>query len=151
MSFENISATSRILMADDDTLIRTMLSKALMQEGYQVISFTNGHDLLTEYEANGSNVVLLDGQMPIMDGFTCCHYITQQSRSRYTPVLMITGLDDARAVDQAFNVGATDYITKPVHWPILRQRVRMAVERSQMLQLLDSLDAQAASRIALLI
>lgn len=142
MSFATKSTTSRILMADDDVLIRTMLEKALMQEGYKVVSYANGHDLLTEYEANGANVILLDGQMPIMDGFTCCQYITQQPESRYTPVLMITGLDDARAVSQAFDVGAIDYITKPVHWPVLKQRLRMAVERSQMLRLLDSLDVQ---------
>ena len=144
MSLVNIASNSRILMADDDPLIRMMLSHALLQEGYIVDVFANGHELLTEYENSGANLVLVDGQMPVMDGFNCCHYINQLPQSRYTSVLMITGLDDGRAVDQAFDVGALDYITKPVHWPVLKQRVRMAMERSQMLQTIDKMNAQVA-------
>lgn len=144
MSLVNIASNSRILMADDDPLIRMMLSHALLQEGYMVDVFANGHELLTEYENSDANLVLVDGQMPVMDGFTCCHYINQLPQSRYTSVLMITGLDDERAVDQAFDVGALDYITKPVHWPVLKQRVRMAMERSQMLQTIDKINAQVA-------
>ena len=144
MQFKTVPNSARILLADDDPCMRTILSRALEQEGYTVVPFANGHECLTEYEKNGADVVLLDCKMPIMDGFTCCHYINQKSQSRYTSIIMITNLDDARAVDQAFAAGAADYITKPVHWPVLRQRVRMAIERSQMLHKLDTFHAQVA-------
>lgn len=135
---------TRVLIADGDPHMRRALLWALSQEGYIVVPFANGHECLTEYEENGANIVLLACRMPIMDGFTCCQYINQKSQSRYTSIIMITSLDDSRTVDQAFAVGASDYITKPVHWPILKQRVRMAIERSQMLYQLDMLRAQAA-------
>lgn len=131
-----------ILTADDDPFIRQMLSMALTQEGYNVISVNNGQECLEAYATHDANVILLDGQMPVMDGFTCCAYLQQNPRIKYTPVLMITGLDDGPCVDRAFEVGAIDYVTKPIHWPILRQRVRLTIERSQLLRELDILRQQ---------
>ena len=144
MQLKSIPNTNRILLADDDPHMRKMLSLALTREGYTVVPFTNGHECLIEYESNGASVVLLDCRMPVMDGFTCCHYISQKPQSRYTSIIMITSLNDSRAVDHAFEMGAIDYITKPVHWPVLKQRVRMAVERSQMLHELDMFHAKVA-------
>jgi diguanylate cyclase (GGDEF)-like protein len=75
--------------------------------------------------------------MPVMDGFTCCAQIQALVAEKFTddfslttPILMITGLDDPYSVDQAFAVGASDYITKPIHWAVLRQRVRRLLQMS---------------------
>ncbi len=133
-----------ILMADDDAFIRQMLSRALVQEGYHVIPVSNGQECLETYAKTDVNVVLLDGQMPIMDGFTCCAYLQRQPGIENTPVLMITSLDDPLCVDRAFEVGAVDYVTKPIHWPILRQRVKLTIERSQLLKELDHFKQRAA-------
>jgi PleD family two-component response regulator len=136
--------SSLIILTDDDPFMRQMLSMALTQEGYQVIATANGQDGFEAFATNQhASLILLDCQMPIMDGFTCCAYLQQQFDMRYTPILMITGLDDQPFVDRAFEVGAADYVTKPVHWPILRQRVRLTVERSQLMRELDSLKRQA--------
>jgi diguanylate cyclase (GGDEF)-like protein len=54
-----------------------------------------------------------------------------------TPILMITGLEDQQSVDQAFGVGATDYITKPIHWAVLRRRVRRLIDQCQMYRELE--------------
>jgi PAS domain S-box-containing protein len=87
---------------------------------------------------------LLDALMPVMDGFICCTQLQKLSRSderlngdRYPsleqppPVLMITALEDPESVNQAFEAGAIDYITKPINWAVLRQRVRRILQASR--------------------
>ena len=114
-----------ILIADDDRSTRIVLKLILQQDGYQVIEVENGEECLSFYKECQPDMVLLDAMMPIMDGFTCCEKL-QNISSNYLPIpiLMITGLDDKESVDKAFAVGATDYVTKPIHPPVLRQRLR---------------------------
>jgi PleD family two-component response regulator len=101
--------------------------------------------------------------MPVMDGFACCTQLqtffgndspsgdrvaatqelecgmaTYRSASR-TPILMITVLDDPDSVERAFEVGATDYITKPIHWAVLRHRVRRLIQESRNTKAFESL------------
>jgi len=59
------------------------------------------------------DIVLLDAIMPVMDGFSCCSHLQLLPGGDRTPILMITGLDDQDSVDQAFEAGAIDYVTKP--------------------------------------
>jgi signal transduction histidine kinase/response regulator of citrate/malate metabolism len=73
-------------------------------------------------------MILMDALMPVVDGFTCCDRLTQAWGDTCPPILMITALDDRAAVDRAFQAGATDYITKPIHWAVLRQRVRRLLQ-----------------------
>jgi len=114
-----------ILIADDDKSTRIVLKLILQQDDYQVIEVENGEQCLSIYKECHPDIVLLDAMMPVMDGFNCCEHL-QNISSDYlpVPVLMITGLDDKESVDKAFGVGATDYITKPIHPPVLRQRLR---------------------------
>ncbi|MGK7898312.1 MAG: response regulator, partial [Xenococcus sp. (in: cyanobacteria)] len=121
-----------ILIADDDLSARRLLSQILTKEGYQVIETENGQDCLDAFEQYQPEMVLLDAVMPIMNGFTCCQKLQEIQCQRSSnsesykqiPILMITGLDDRNSVDRAFEVGAVDYITKPIHRHVLRQRLR---------------------------
>ena len=121
-----------ILIADDDQSTRRLLCEILIREGYRVIETENGQDCLTAFAQYQPEMVLLDAMMPIMDGFTCCQILQQMQCQRSAdseiyqqiPILMITGLDDRKSVDRAFAVGAIDYITKPIHRDVLRQRLR---------------------------
>jgi CheY-like chemotaxis protein len=63
-----------------------------------------------------------------MDGFECCRQLRQLPDAEVVPILMITVLDDADSVALAFEAGATDYITKPIYWAVLSQRVRRLLE-----------------------
>ena len=125
-----------ILIADDDQSTRRLLSQILTKEGYRVIETENGQDCLHAFEQYQPEMVLLDAMMPIMDGFTCCQQLQQIQDQRSSnsesykqiPILMITGLDDRNSVDRAFEVGAVDYITKPIHRHVLRQRLRYLLE-----------------------
>lgn len=151
-----------ILVVDDDRLMRKLLRQAMEQEGYQVIEARNGEECLEVYQRQTPDIVLLNIIMPVMDGITCCRELqslSQRSVAAFnerssestlvdrterilaalerTPILMITGLDDADSIDRAFQVGAVDYITKPINWAVLRQRVRSLIERSNLYQQLQ--------------
>lgn len=120
-----------VLVVDDDRSLRTLLRFAMEEEGYQVAEANNGENGLAEFARLKPDIVLLDAVMPVMDGFSCCSQLRTLASAEHTPVLMITVLDDQESVDQAFAVGATDYVTKPIHWAVLRQRVSRLLEASR--------------------
>jgi sigma-B regulation protein RsbU (phosphoserine phosphatase) len=119
-----------ILVVDDDKFTRMLLRQLLEQEGYTVAEVEDGEQCLSHYTKLKPDMVLLDALMPEMDGFTCCTKLQQLQQGSRIPVLMITGLNDQASVDRAFAAGATDYITKPIHPPVLRQRLRRLLEAS---------------------
>jgi CheY-like chemotaxis protein/nitrogen-specific signal transduction histidine kinase len=120
-----------LLVVDDDEVVRSILVKHLTQEGYQIVQAKNGEEALVVYLQIQPDMVLLDGMMPVMDGFECCAKL-QELPGTAAPVLIITGLEETSYVDRAFQVGAADYITKPIHWPVMRQRVRRLLQQSQL-------------------
>lgn len=138
--------SSLVLVVDDDRSLRTLLRFAMEEEGYQVAEANNGENCLAQFARLQPDIVLLDAVMPVMDGFTCCSQLRTLPTAEYTPVLMITVLDDQESVDQAFAAGATDYVTKPIHWAVLRQRVArlLAANRSltQVQQVTEALQRQ---------
>ncbi|MEB3212911.1 MAG: PleD family two-component system response regulator [Leptolyngbyaceae bacterium] len=119
-----------ILVVEDDRVSRQMLCRALTQEGYQVVEACDGEECLSLYEQTQPHLVLLDAMMPKMNGFECCTELLKLPGTENLPVIMVTGLEDQSSVDWAFDVGATDYVTKPIHWPILRRRVRNLLEKA---------------------
>jgi diguanylate cyclase (GGDEF)-like protein len=137
----------RVLVVDDDIFMRLQLRRAMEQEGYEVIEATNGEQGLEDYNRVRPDIVLLDAVMPVMDGFTFCAKLQALPSGDRTPVLMITGLEDEESVAQAFAVGATDYVTKPIHWAVLRQRVKRLIQQSQLYRQLESAN-QVLQRLA---
>lgn len=123
-----------ILIIDDDSFMRLQLCQAMQQEGFRVKVVNDGQQGLAAYQELHPDLILLDAMMPVMDGFTCCRQLQNLPGGDRTPVLMITGLEDQNSVDQAFAVGATDFVTKPIHWPVLRQRVRRALREARLSQ-----------------
>ncbi len=125
------------MVVDDDKTMRLLLRRTMEREGFQVVEASNGEECLIAYTRQLPHIVLLDAMMPVMDGFTCCTRLQALPESDHIPVLMITGLDDKESVDRAFEVGATDYVTKPIHWAVLRQRVRRLLQQFQLYQQLQ--------------
>lgn len=120
-----------ILIVDDEKFTRLQLRLAMEQVGYQVFETSNGEEALTAYTQLQPDIVLLDALMPTMDGFTYSKQLQSLPGGDRTPILMITALDDQESVDRAFAAGATDYITKPIHWKVLRQRVYRLLQASR--------------------
>ncbi len=118
------SSPPLILVADDEKFIRLQLKYMMEKEGYQVEEVEDGAQCIEAFIRLHPDIVLLDAKMPVMDGFTCCAKLQSLPEFDQTPVLMITSLDDQQSVDLAFQAGAADYVTKPIHFAVLRQRVR---------------------------
>lgn len=140
--------TNLILVVDDDDFMRSHLCEQLTEAGYQVVEASNGLEAIATYTRLHPDIVLLDVMMPVMDGFSCCAQLQALPNGKDTPVLIITAFDDQVTVDKAFAVGATDFITKPIQWPILRQRLRRILEANRVLQELRQQTAQAQLREA---
>lgn len=120
-----------VLVVDDDQFMRLQLRRAMEQAGYQVAEASDGEQALAIYNRLHPDIILLDALMPVMDGFSCCTQLQTLPGGDRTPVLMVTALEDRESVDRAFAAGAIDYITKPIHWAVLHQRVRCLLQVSQ--------------------
>ncbi|MBF0399435.1 MAG: diguanylate cyclase [Magnetococcales bacterium] len=118
-----------ILVVDDDECILAILSRFLKKEGYDIIVAQDGQGAIDLFAQASPDLILLDVSMPFMDGFSACDTIRKLAGGARVPILMMTGLSDDESVDRAFEVGADDYVTKPVHWAVLRQRIRLFMER----------------------
>lgn len=127
-----------ILVADSDESMRQLLRRAMEAQGYQVVEAGNTSECLAAYTRFSPHIVLLDAAMPIVDGFTCCTQLKKLPGGDRTPVLMMTALEERESVDRAFEAGATDYVTKPIYWVVLLQRLRRLVEQSQLYQQLEA-------------
>ena len=127
-----------ILVVDDDKTVRFVLRRAMEKKGYHIAEAADGEQCLASCKQLKPDLVLLDAMLPEMDGFTCCAQLLSLLGNECPAVLMITTLNDKASVDQAFEVGATDYITKPINWPLLQMRLRRLLEsRWAMTQLLQ--------------
>jgi diguanylate cyclase (GGDEF)-like protein/PAS domain S-box-containing protein len=119
-----------VLVVDDDIFMRGMLQSLLEEQGYHVAEAQDGVEALNYFRQHRPDLVLMDAAMPVMDGFTACAELTrlQKELGLDTPVIMVTSLDDEQSVDKAFESGAVEYITKPVHWSVLRHRVQVILQ-----------------------
>ncbi|XGV97108.1 MAG: PleD family two-component system response regulator [Leptolyngbya sp. BL-A-14] len=121
-----------VLIVDDEKALRLVLCRAMEKEGYRAIHASSGERCLALCQEQLPGVILLDAMMPGMDGFQCCKQLKDRFGDRCPPILIITTLCDQESVDKAFAAGATDFITKPIHWAVLRQRVRRLLETCQL-------------------
>lgn len=130
---ENEPSQPLILIIDDDQFTRIQLRQAMEQDGYRVVEASNGQQGLDLYSVafeSGSppGIVLLDAVMPVLDGYSCCIQLRKLPGGSSLPILIISGYKEF--VDFAFEeAGVSDYITKPINWPLLRQHVRSFLQR----------------------
>jgi PAS domain S-box-containing protein len=123
-----------ILVVDDDVTMRLLMRTALEQAGFAVEEAENGVQGLSAFERLRPDLVLLDVMMPEMDGFAVCAALRQLPGGEGKSVLMVTGLDDIDSINRAYEVGATDFLTKPLNWTILGHRVRYMLRASRALE-----------------
>ena len=133
------------IVADDEDLGRLLLSEALAQFGLEVSAHANGAAALEAALTGNLAIVLLDVDMPGLDGYAVCRRLRAEPRFANVPIVMVTGHEDATAIDLAFAAGATDFISKPVNWALLPRRLgyilrnAAAAERVERLAYFDPL------------
>jgi diguanylate cyclase (GGDEF)-like protein/PAS domain S-box-containing protein len=113
-----------VLLVDDDLVPRLVARASLESSGFDVEEAANGRESVVAFKRLRPALVLMDAVMPEMDGFAACAAIRALPGGDHTPILMMTGLDDVESIRHAFEAGATDFATKPVHGSILGHRVR---------------------------
>lgn len=118
------------MVVDDDDAVRLLARETLEQCGYAVSDVKNGEQAIDLFNEKLPDIVLLDVVMPGIDGFCVCSAIRSTAAGRDTPILMMTGLEDLESIDSAYKAGATDFITKPINWHILRYRVNYMLRAS---------------------
>jgi len=123
-----------VLVVDDDRITRRMISKILGQSGYQIIEATDGPAALEYLATQIPDLILLDVMMPGMSGYQVCTEIRKQVDDDSLPIIMLTGLDDIESIEHSFEVGGSDFITKPISWPLLTQRIKYALRSKDIYQ-----------------
>ncbi len=119
-----------VLVVDDDMAQRLLMVETLLEDDLHVEEAADGQEALTTFESITPELVLMDVKMPKMDGFTACKAMRQLPGGRDVTIVLVTGLEDFDSIQQAFEAGATDFITKPVNWPLLSHRVRYLLRAS---------------------
>jgi len=120
-----------VLVADDDPTMRLLVREALSPQGISVVEAEDGEAALEAFVRVEPDLVLLDVQMPGVDGFHACERLRTLPGARHTPIMMMTGLDDVDSIRRAYECGATDFVTKPIPWLILSHRVRYLLRAAE--------------------
>jgi diguanylate cyclase len=133
------------IIADDEDLGRLLLAETAEASGLRAMSFDDGTAALNAALSHEVAIVLLDVDMPGMDGYSVCRRLRAEARFASVPIVMVTGHEDAAAITRAFEAGATDFISKPVNWALLPRRLAYilrnaaAAERIERLAYFDGL------------
>src|SRR5580693_1308523 len=133
------------IIADDEDLGRLLLAETAAASGLRAMSFDDGAAALNAALSQEVAIVLLDVDMPGMDGYAVCRRLRAEARFASVPIVMVTGHEDAAAITRAFEAGATDFISKPVNWALLPRRLAYilrnaaAAERIERLAYFDTL------------
>jgi diguanylate cyclase (GGDEF)-like protein len=120
-----------ILVVDDELLLREMLKDIFTIAGYNVITAENGKEGLEKIEQCLPDFVILDGSMPVMDGFETLEQIRKNPKFINLPVMMFTALSGESEQIKGLSLGADDYITKPFKTPILLTKVKNTLDRKR--------------------
>jgi DNA-binding response OmpR family regulator len=124
--------TSSLLVVDDNSMNRIMLSRYLSKLGYQATLAENGRQALEKLQAEPFDLVLLDVEMPEMDGYAVLGHLKADPRLRDLPVLMISAVDELESVVRCIELGAQDYLPKPFNPVLLRARLTACLERKRL-------------------
>jgi DNA-binding response OmpR family regulator len=124
-------ANSPILIVDDDVVLRSLARAALENDGFKVEEAGDGEEACRIFDACAPQLLVVDVVMPGMNGYELCRAIRNRPAGGHVPILMATGLDDIESITQAYEAGATDFITKPLNWLILCHRVRYLLRASR--------------------
>jgi DNA-binding response OmpR family regulator len=118
----------KVLLVEDDADLLDLLTYALGREGYTVITAMDGQQALRRWEDDQPDVVLLDANLPKIDGYEVCRRIRHEGT---TPILMLTARDEEEDVLHGFRVGADDYVNKPFSAKQLGARMKAVLRRAQ--------------------
>ena len=135
----SLPAAPVAIIADDEDLGRLLLAETAEASGLRPMSFENGAMALNAALSHEVAIVLLDVDMPGMDGYAVCRRLRAEARFASIPIVMVTGHEDSAAITRAFEAGATDFISKPVNWALLPRRLAYILRNAQAAERIERL------------
>jgi diguanylate cyclase (GGDEF)-like protein len=127
----NSGTDATVLVCDDDPTYLLLMEETLSSDNLNVLTAVNGAEALKLYLKHKPHIVLLDVHMPMLSGFEVCAEIRKHPQGKDTPILMVTGADDIFSIESAYKHGATDFLPKPIRWPMVAHRVRYMLKGSE--------------------
>jgi len=119
-----MSQKAKVLIVDDEPNNVDFLEQALEDSGYQLITATNGQEALKKIQSEQPDLILLDLNMPVMDGFTVLAKVKEDPNLRDIPVIIISSEHESKSIVKGIKQGAEDYLTKPVNAGLLVKKVK---------------------------
>ncbi len=129
-SSEQTRHRAKILVSDDDQNVRLLTRQCLEAEGMTVVEAADGPETIEVFVRERPDLVFLDVEMPGMTGLEVCERIRQMPQGESIPIMIVTGSDDRKSIDEGFQAGATQYKTKPVNWSLLGRDVQYMLRAS---------------------
>src|SRR5437016_4479811 len=115
--------TSRLLIVDDNEMNRDMLARRLARKGYEIAVTHSAHDLLERVKLDGTDLVLLDIEMPEVSGLDALKTLREAYSAIELPIIMVTAKNQSEDIVRALDLGANDYLTKPIDFPVALARI----------------------------
>ena len=129
---ESRGGPARLLVVDDNKVNRLLLTRSLELQGHSVASAENGRVALEMLRRDGFDLVLLDMEMPEMDGFQVLEQLVNDRQLRDLPVIVTSSLEGVTNVVRCIELGAEDYLTKPVNPVLLKARIGASLEKKRL-------------------
>jgi diguanylate cyclase (GGDEF)-like protein/PAS domain S-box-containing protein len=138
------AGTGSLLLVDDEELNRDMLSRRLELHGYTVTQAEGGQQALDLIDRQAFDLILLDIMMPEMNGLDVLRILRATHEAGDLPVIMVTAKDQSEEIVEAFNLGANDYVIKPIDFPIALARINSQVAHKRARAALRASEARFA-------
>ena len=129
--FYVLDDAARLLFVDDDPILREFAQVNLASPQATVDLSPDGADALARLATARYDLVLLDLEMPVLDGFATLTGIRENPCMAHLPVIVQTGREDVDAIDRAFRLGATSFVTKPLNWRLLSYQILYVLRASR--------------------
>ncbi len=126
-----LTQSACLLFVDDDPILREFAQVSLATDAVEVETAADGVEGLAALESSHFDAVLLDLEMPRMDGFQLLSRMRSEARWRDLPVIVVTGREDLESIDRAYRAGATAFTVKPLNWRLLSYQIRFVLRARQ--------------------
>lgn len=131
------SGSGHLLVVDDNEMNRDMLTRRLQREGYTVTPADSGYQALELLKTERFDLIVLDVMMPGLNGYQALQIIREAHSIADLPVILATAKDQSEDVVEGLRLGANDYVTKPIDFPVLMARLQTHLQLKQLAQLKD--------------
>ncbi len=135
-----LAARGRVLAVDDDPLVLASLESVLAPGGFEVFGLEDPLQFWQRLEETHPDLVILDLEMPLVNGLELCRVVRADARWSTLPVVFLTGSQDPEVVERVFEAGADDFVSKPIRARELRARLANRLRRSQVLRARGEID-----------